>query len=88
MTETIAPLIQDQLITLHEQLLRSYKFVPTLESIMFDLESMQDKNRQLLASDSAYYPVIQDLMVDLETAQEAIDDALKSINDLTKEIEK
>lgn len=88
MTESNVPLIEEQLNTLHLRLLESYSFVPTLESIVFNLESMQDKSKQLLASDSAYYPVIQDLMVDLETAHEAIDDALKSINDLTQEIEK
>jgi len=86
MAETIVSLTQEQLTSLHDRLVSNIKFLPTLESINNDLTIMQDRSRRLLASDSAYFPVIQDLIVDLETAQEAITDALKGLNDLTQEI--
>ena len=86
MAETNASLTQEQLTTLHDRLVSNFKFLPTLESINDDLGIMQSNNRRLLACDSAYQPIVQDLLVYLETAQEAIDDAMKDINDLAQEI--
>jgi len=83
MAEINISLTQEQLTILHDLLASNIKFLPTLESINDDLEIMQ-----LLASDSALFPAIQDLMVDLEMAKEAIEDAIKGLNDLTQEIKK
>lgn len=88
MVEINAKLMEKQLCVLHLRLLESHSFVPALESILFDLGNMQDKSKQVLATDSSYYPVLQDLLIDLETAKEAIEDALKGLNDLTQEISK
>jgi len=88
MTKINTSLSQEQLIILHDSLVNDGDFIPTLESIGSHLEIMQCNSRQLLEKDSAYYSVIQDLMIDLETAQEAIVDALKGLNDLNQEPKK